>query len=282
MRTNCEPSFQHNRLQRARRVLASHDAQTDPEAGQGSVSGSEGWRLALVPGLHEWLPAEPEHPPPLAVLIALLWQSIDDHPERSPGPVLWIGRSCWPYPLSLVRRTDTGADRRLLDASVFIDAERSRSRGGDLVWSVEQAARCPGVRATVADGSGLSMAESRRLQIAAEGDRQRGGTPIQVLRSAREQNALAASRSRWRVTTEIPTEHDDRTQGWMVELLRCKGMQPDTGGARRWRVRREHGAENGSASHSGWEPVVGPPSRDGDLDEPLAHRHRPPAQSRTG
>ncbi len=277
MRTVHGLSLQHNRLQQARRILASHDSEANPALDKDSAPGSEGWRLGLAPGLHEWFPSKPERPPPLTVLIALLWQSLDDHPGGVAGPVLWIGRSCWPYPLSLVRHTDTVADRHLLDASVFIDAGRSRSAGADLVWSIEQAARCPGVRAVVADGSGLTMAESRRLQIAAERDRQRGGTPIQIVRSAHERGVLSASRSRWRVTTEVSKEHDDRTQGWTVELLRCKGMQPDAGGARRWCVRREHGSGN----QARWEPIVGPASRDGDLDDAVARRHRPSAQSRT-
>ena len=277
MRTKDRGSLQQGRLEKARRVLSSHDSAASPHAGIDPVRQSEGWRLALAPGVHEWFPSESEHPPPLAVLISLLWRGYDRHEQVLPGAVLWIGRSCWVYPLALLRRSGSSIDRRLLDSSVFIDTERPRSARGDLVWSIEQAARCEGVRAVIADGRELSMAESRRLQIAAEGDRQRRGTPIQIVRTARERGTLSASRSRWLAAPEVSQEHDDRTQGWTVELMRCKGTQPESGGAHRWRVRREHGAAN----QADWEPIVGSSARDGDMDAPVAHRQHPPARSRT-
>jgi len=110
--------------------------------------------------------------------------------------VLWIGRRVWPYPRTLTRggglmervglepRSQLApaqlegaqfsleladaargqSDRALLDHSLFIDPPDRKG----LLWAVDAALRCPSVVAVVADGSGLPMPASRRLQLAAE------------------------------------------------------------------------------------------------------------------
>ena len=170
--------------------------------------------------------------PPMGVLIGLAWRVVGSAAEPS-RRVLWVGRRCWPYPPALVRHGPGGADRRLLEASVFIDPPSRQER----VWAVELAARCAGVGIVISDGSGLAMAESRRLQLAAK------DTPLLLARPAWESRELSAARTRWRVSPIVLREtEDNRCQGWAVELLRCKGLRPETpGDARRWVVRRDHG-----------------------------------------
>jgi hypothetical protein len=116
---------------------------------------------------------------------------------------------------------------------VFVDPASKQER----VWAVELAARCVGVGIVIADGSGLAMAESRRLQFASS------NTPLLLARPAWESRELSAARTRWRVSPLAMDETEgDRCQGWAVELLRCKGLRPEApGDARRWVARRDHG-----------------------------------------
>jgi hypothetical protein len=155
------------------------------------------------------------------------------------GAVLWIGRACWPYPPALAGMDRGVLGSGLLDRSLFVDPGTHAER----VWAIEQAARCRGAAAVIADGSGLSMAESRRLQLAAERRGAGRGVPVMLSRPSRERGVLSAARTRWLVAPVVTGAGDlgvTHRQEWAVELLRCKGMRPSAWGARRWVVRRDH------------------------------------------
>ena len=79
------------------------------------------------------------------------------------------------------------------------------------------------------------MADSRRLQLAAESCR----AIVLLTRPDAERGELSAARSRWLVEPAVETGIGFDQQ-WIVTLLRCKGVQPTVGSARRWAVRREH------------------------------------------
>lgn len=140
------------------------------------------------------------------------------------GAVLWVGRACWPCPVWLTPD--------LLGRSVFIDPSCDAER----VWAIDQALRCRGVSCVVADGTRMDMGVSRRLQLAAA----RGGVLGLLARPPDELARLSAARTRWRVT---PTPNPDArfypAPRWTVELLRCKGLRPETD-ARRWLVQLTH------------------------------------------
>jgi hypothetical protein len=120
-----------------------------------------------------------------------------------------------------------------LHHSLFVhpanDAERT--------WVIDLALRSPGVAVVVADAPGLTFAQSRRLQLAAEA----GGTLGLLLRPPWERREPSVARTRW-VVTPAPSINAD--QRWTVELLRCKGVQPTSGEARRWTVQRSHATSN--------------------------------------
>jgi hypothetical protein len=219
-----------DRLRRARALL---EAKTEiQEVDAAAVPTLSGVDLALRPGLHEWFAPEVGSVwiPPLAVLIDLAHRALIAFPGRPGGrAVVWIGRRCWPFPHALVCRDPAGGagDRRLLTRSVFVDPPGRAER----VWAMDLALRSPGVAAVVADGAGLAMPESRRLQLAA------GGAVGLLARPDRERRELSAARTRWAVA---PSRAHGAGQVWTVELLRCKGAQPTDGGVRRWAVRRDH------------------------------------------
>ncbi|USN98793.1 MAG: hypothetical protein H6810_11610 [Phycisphaeraceae bacterium] len=218
---------------------------------------------ALAPGLHEWFAGNDPRGnglPPMSVLIGLAWRVIDADPGRR---IVWIGRHCWPYPPALVRRDP--ADLRLLRCSLFVDPASK----GERVWAIELAARCPAVAAVLADGAGLTMPESRRLQLAAGGH----GPPILLARPSREQRELSAARTRWRVT---PIAHEgEQRRGWEAELRRCKGVwgASPREDARRWAVWRDH-----ATGDTTFEPIH--QTSDVDLAAPLADRPHPAPRAR--
>jgi hypothetical protein len=212
---------------------------------------------------------------PLAVLIHLAHQGV-----RCIGPpawqaaarsVLWIGRSVWPNARCLVagmrspwecreaefarpcRITDCSRrvpDTSLLDCSLFIDVPpepsvRHRPRSHGRLWAIEQAIRCEGVSVIVADASGLDMAASRRLQLAAAA--RSSPQLILLARPPWEAATLSAAITRWIVTTGAVGERLPQRMGsqaaasaqrmeaapgeaapgetapeWLVRLVRCK------------------------------------------------------------
>lgn len=187
--------------------------------------------FALSPGaVHEWFGPidddEPtEQPDPAwrgSVLLLASFARRALHERGSSGRlggwVVWVGAPCWPYAPGLV-----GEDRRLIARSLLVDPSSHAER----VWAVELALRSPAVAAVIADGRGLRMNESRRLQLAA----QAGRTLALVARPARELAELSCAATRWLVRRAPTPTAEPR---WTVVLLRCKGVQPAAECPRSW------------------------------------------------
>ena len=175
--------------------------------------------------IHEWFglagpnPASRGWTPPLGILIHLAWQALEQASSDSSGRVIWIGRRIWPHPRALIRETE-GQARRLLCCSVFIDPPDDASR----LWAIDLALRCPAVVAVVADGRGLELPQTRRLQLAAE-----SGAVLGLLgRPPGELERRSTASTRWRVRPAPGPR-----PRWAVELLRCKGAHRQTAAAMR-------------------------------------------------
>lgn len=173
-------------------------------------------------GLHEWLgladPPGKDIPrsrwsPPLRVLAHLARQSLlaPADPDAPPGCVVWIGKRCWPYPVSLC----AGGDHRLLAASLFVDPPDDAAR----LWAIDVSLRSRAVSAVVADGSRLTLACTRRLQLAAE------ASPALALlaRPPGEASQRSAATTRWLVRRRVALSSS--APGWSAEILRCKGVR---------------------------------------------------------
>ena len=185
--------------------------------------------------IHEWIGIEPDDATgartgghmPLFIMLhaARAALSIDDGLRGAPRTrLVWIGRACWPCPTAL---------GRLLDRSLWIDPPDASSR----LWATDLALRCTGVAAVIADGSGLDMAGSRRLQLAAE----TGGTVGLIARQPRELKALSAAATRW-VVSPVPA-HSKRPR-WTVDQVRCKGARVTREEPRRFVVEWDHAQGN--------------------------------------
>lgn len=202
-------------------------------------------------GLHEWWG---ELADARAVCAQLAWNALLADDAACPGAhrhVAWVGRSAWPQADELVRGLRAALagmfggssarqwpDARLHDRSLLVDVP-ARDAGARL-WAIEQAARCPGVCAVVADGRGFDLAATRRLQLAAS------GVLLLSLRGvASGRPALSACSTRWyvrcapgpssiaerapwlRSVKGIPVSLLERIPpepAWLVTLERAKGV----------------------------------------------------------
>lgn len=203
-------------------------------------------------GLHDGAEARGEERggwlPPLTVLLHLARRAS----THRAGLVVWIGARCHPSPPAM--------PRDLLSRSLFVSCDTRDQR----VWAIDLSLRCAGVCAIIADASGLTMAESRRCQLAAAagGVGEVGGALALLARPARERAHLSAARTRWLVCSASFTEHGP---GWSIDLLRCKGVRPTPEDARRWVVRHEHATGDVYL-------VPQSPARDGAAGQPPQRR----------
>ena len=172
--------------------------------------------------IHEWFgqpgcnEAAPGFVPgwrcPLCLLTHLAKRACSTGAAGQRSWVIWIGRSCWPYPGMLAQ--SGGQDGELLQRSLFVDPPDVASR----LWAVDTAVRCRAVAAVIADGRQFNMAATRRLQLAAK-----SGEALTLLaRGGDELGQLSAAATRWLVQPMVSADQRPR---WKVQLLRCKGMQ---------------------------------------------------------
>jgi hypothetical protein len=90
----------------------------------------------------------------------------------------------------------------LVGRSLFIDPPH----GDERIWAIDLAMRCPAFAVVVADGSGLEMAHSRRLQLAA----QEGRSLALLARPTRDEQCISAAATRWRVSRVGRIAQDER------------------------------------------------------------------------
>jgi hypothetical protein len=117
-------------------------------------------------------------------------------------------------------------------ASCFVRAGKSEDR----LWAADLALRSGVTSVVIVDGSGFDMADTRRLQLAAES---RGGVCL-LARPSWEASHLSAASTRWLVRA---VHSPIATRRWSVELLRCKMHGFTAGGAaigRSWIMESDH------------------------------------------
>jgi hypothetical protein len=205
------------------------------DAGRNQVVSPVGHALPSG-SVHEWIGVvqrctdptfRPRHgwSPPLTLLLQCAQATCDLQPDRC---VLWVGDAVWPFPsviLSMLTRN------RGIGASYFVRARTTQDR----LWAADLALRSGVAAAVIVDGSCFDIADTRRLQLAAEC---RGGTCL-LARPPWEASQLSAASTRWLVrTAHSPTG----TRRWSVELLRCKthGFMNRTAIGRSWMVESDH------------------------------------------
>ncbi|WP_262247093.1 ImuA family protein [Parapedobacter soli] len=137
---------------------------------------------------------------------------------RQQGTCLWIGLPRMLYPPALKNFGITP------DRVIFITVRRER----EILWAMEEALKCTGLAAVVAELSELDFIRSRRLQLAAEKSKVTGfilrGKPVQV--------GSTACAARWQIN-HLPSQLEPGMPGvgfprWNVELLKVRNGNPSS------------------------------------------------------
>jgi len=155
---------------------------------------------------------------------ALLRQLLHVTDRAEPGTVLWCQNAETRHEFGPVH--GHGLRSFGLDQERFLFVAAGRDR--DVLWALEEGARCPDLAAVIGEVSALSFTATRRLSLAAAA----GGTPVLLLRSERDL-PLSAARTRWRVAAR-PGQADafglrlPENPRWHLELMRCRGGRPGT------------------------------------------------------
>ncbi len=132
------------------------------------------------------------------------------------GACLWIGLSGNVFPVSL--KTFGVEPERI----IFVHLMQNK----DALWVMEEALKCNGLSAVVAELREIDFKQSRRLQLAVEQSRVTGF----ILRNELKKMSTTACAARWRISP-MPSEPVDGLPGigfprWQVELLRVRNGQP--------------------------------------------------------
>jgi protein ImuA len=128
------------------------------------------------------------------------------------GNIVYIASDRSLHPLGLLPY------RAPLDRLLLVFVRRSQ----DLAWAVMEALRCPQASAVMALMNGVSLTDSRRLQLAAESS---GATGFLLGHGASA--PIAAPITRWKVSSHVgkPGQRFDEP-AWTLDLLYCRGGRP--------------------------------------------------------
>lgn len=162
--------------------------------------------------IHEFISVAPEHAAAsdgfIAGLLSVLMQE--------GAACVWIstGRKLFPSALNLFNVHP--------ERIIFMDVSYEK----DVLWAMEEALKCEGLGAVVAELHNLSLIESRRLQLAVE----KTGVTGFVLRKDARKLVSSVATARWRITP-APSEVEEEMPGvgfprWNVELTRVRNGNP--------------------------------------------------------
>lgn len=163
-------------------------------------------------GIHEFISTTPEHSAStdgfISALLAVLM-------KNGTGCV-WISTSRKLFPASL--RTFNVDPERI----IFMDVSKEQ----DVLWIMEEALKCKGLSAVIAEINTLSLTDSRRLQLAVE----KNGVTGFILRKDGRKAVSNMATARWKITP-LPSGTGDGMPGigfprWNVELIKVRSGSP--------------------------------------------------------
>ena len=162
--------------------------------------------------IHELLCFTPEEAAATGGFMAGILATLMQHG----GACLWISTRRRLFPPALMA---FGVEP---DRVVFIDVQREK----DMLWAMEEALKCRGLAAVIAEVREISFAESRRLQLAVESSKVTGF----LLRNDPRKLNTTTCVARWQVSP-LPSKPEDGLPGigfprWQVDLLRVRNGNP--------------------------------------------------------
>lgn len=162
--------------------------------------------------IHEFICLQTEHSAAsngfIAALISVLM--------KKNAVCLWISTGRKLYPVSL-RMFDVNPEQ-----FIFIDVKTEK----EVLWITEEALKCEGLTAVVAEINNLNLIESRRLQLAVE----KSGVTGFILRKNERKAISNGTAARWKIIP-IPSETEIGMPGigfprWNVELMKVRNGSP--------------------------------------------------------
>lgn len=162
--------------------------------------------------LHEFLSELPEHAAASGGFIGGLLATLMQHGSAC----LWISVSRTLFPPALKA---FGVEPHRI---IFIDLKREK----DVLWAMEEALKCDGLAAVIAEVREISLTASRRLQLAVEQSKVTGF----ILRNDPRKLSTTACVARWKISP-LPSEPEEGMPGigfprWNIELLKVRNGNP--------------------------------------------------------
>jgi protein ImuA len=162
--------------------------------------------------IHEFLTFEPEHAAATGGFIGGLLSVL----MKQEGICLWLSSSRRLFPSAL--KTFCLEP----DKIIFVDLQREK----DVLWATEEALKCKGIVAVIAEVRELTFMQSRRLQLAVEASRVTGF----ILRSEARRMCVTACVARWQVIPKQSVCADDLPgvgfPRWQVDLQKIRNGKP--------------------------------------------------------
>jgi protein ImuA len=170
-----------------------------------------------VGAIHEMVCPTPEHTAATSGLIGGLLHSL----MQQGGACIWISTSRNLFPPSLV------TFNIMPHQMIFIDLTTEK----DVLWTMEQALKCDGLAAVIAEVQEINIVQSRRLQLSVESSKVTGFILRNDLRKLSANTCVA----RWCIMP-LPSKLEDGLPGvgfprWQVDLLRVRNGNPGS-----WKV----------------------------------------------
>ena len=162
--------------------------------------------------IHEFISITPEDGAVTGGFVAGILASL----MHEGGVIIWIGASKKIF-LPAFKSFGIAPDR-----IIFIDLKKEK----EILWAMEEALKCEGLAAVVAQVDELNFTASRRLQLAVEKSKVTGF----VLRQNPRQVNTTACFTRWKITS-LPSRQEADMPGvgfprWNVALLKVRNGQP--------------------------------------------------------
>lgn len=162
--------------------------------------------------IHEFITVFPEQSAASDGFIAGLLSAL----MENGAACIWISTSRRLFPASL------GLFNVEPERIIFMDVESEK----DVLWIAEEALKCEGLAAVVAELNNISLIESRRLQLAVE----TSGVTGFILRKDENKKTSTVATARWKISP-LPSDTEDGMPGlgfprWQVELLKVRNGNP--------------------------------------------------------
>lgn len=185
---------------------------TDRQIGLGPVESAFPNGVFPIGTVHEFVCSNTEQAAASGGFITGLLSGLMQHG----GVCIWISLSGNLNPVAL---KSFGVEP---DQVIFIRLIRDK----DVLWAMEEALKCTGLAAVIAELREIDFKQSRRLQLAVEQSRVTGF----ILRNQSNKISNTACAARWKISP-LPSEPVDGLPGlgfprWQTELLRVRSGQP--------------------------------------------------------